>query len=171
MWETLLQDFKQPEYIHVLINPLPVYGLAMGIVALGLALVLRGRRAAIVALALLFISGLSAWPVSEYGEQGFDRVQSMADSDGQAWLDEHLARADRVIWIFYVLAGIAALALVAVWKFPRLAFKAELVALIWALVTVGAGGYIAYAGGKVRHREFRNVPPPPHRAKVEEKRS
>jgi len=22
------------------------------------------------------------------------------------------------------------------------------------------GGYIAYAGGKVRHREFRNEPPP-----------
>ena len=28
-------------------------------------------------------------------------------------------------------------------------------------VTLGAGGYIAYAGGKIRHREFRNEPAPP----------
>jgi hypothetical protein len=29
------------------------------------------------------------------------------------------------------------------------------------------GGYIAYAGGKIRHREFRNVPPPPKKAEPE----
>jgi len=32
--------------------------------------------------------------------------------------------------------------------------------ILLGLGTLGAGGYIAYAGGKVRHREFRNVPPP-----------
>jgi hypothetical protein len=31
---------------------------------------------------------------------------------------------------------------------------------VLALVSLGAGGYIAHAGGKIRHREFRNVPPP-----------
>ena len=30
-------------------------------------------------------------------------------------------------------------------------------------VTLGAGGYIAYAGGKIRHREFRTEPAPPKR--------
>jgi hypothetical protein len=32
--------------------------------------------------------------------------------------------------------------------------------LILAIVSLGAGGYIAYAGGKIRHREFRTSPPP-----------
>lgn len=27
-------------------------------------------------------------------------------------------------------------------------------------VSLGVGGYIAYAGGRIRHREFRNEPPP-----------
>ena len=27
-------------------------------------------------------------------------------------------------------------------------------------ISLGAGGYIAYAGGRIRHREFRNEPPP-----------
>ena len=31
MLASLSQDLSQPEYIHVLINPLPVYGLAMGL--------------------------------------------------------------------------------------------------------------------------------------------
>jgi hypothetical protein len=32
--------------------------------------------------------------------------------------------------------------------------------MLFALVSLGAGTYIAHAGGKIRHREFRNVPPP-----------
>ena len=32
MLEGFLKGLDQPEYIHVLINPLPVYGLAMGLV-------------------------------------------------------------------------------------------------------------------------------------------
>jgi hypothetical protein len=35
-------------------------------------------------------------------------------------------------------------------------------------VALGCGGYIAYAGGKVRHREFRNVPPPPKKEETRE---
>ena len=26
---SLLQDFQQPEYMHVLLNPLPIYGLGV----------------------------------------------------------------------------------------------------------------------------------------------
>ena len=33
MIDAILRDLRQPEYIHVLINPLPVYGLAMGLIA------------------------------------------------------------------------------------------------------------------------------------------
>ena len=36
----LLRDLRQPEYIHVLLNPLPVYGLLVGWVGLIIALAL-----------------------------------------------------------------------------------------------------------------------------------
>ena len=39
--------------------------------------------------------------------------------------------------------------------------------IVLGVVTLGIGGYIAYAGGKIRHREFRNVPPPPRRSEEE----
>jgi hypothetical protein len=39
-----------------------------------------------------------------------------------------------------------------------------LIVLLLGAVVLGMGGYIAYAGGKIRHKEFRAGPPP---AKVE----
>lgn len=35
-----------PEYLHVLLNPLPVYGMAMGVLALGAALLARNKNGA-----------------------------------------------------------------------------------------------------------------------------
>jgi hypothetical protein len=45
MIASFLKDISQPEYIHVLINPLPVYGLAMGVIGLIIALTQRSRPA------------------------------------------------------------------------------------------------------------------------------
>src|ERR1041384_2989118 len=101
MLAPLSKDLSQPEYIHVLLNPLPVYGLTMGIFGLIIALFLRSRRAQIATLALILFSGAIAWPVVHYGEEGYDRVLSMSDDSGQAWLKVHEHRADNLAWSFY----------------------------------------------------------------------
>src|SRR5205823_1414875 len=149
-----------PEYLHVLINPLPVYGLAIATLALVLALVLRNQRVTIAALVLVFISALSAWPTYHYGEAGYDRVKAMSDPAGEQWLDEHMARGEKLIWAFYVLAGVAAVGVVAVAKWPQTSFRLSVLTLVLGSATLGIGGYIAYAGGHVRHREFRFEPAP-----------
>jgi hypothetical protein len=160
MIDAILRDLRQPEYIHVLINPLPVYGLAMGVIGLIAAFFLKSRPAQIVGLIVVLISSASAFPVYEFGEQAYDRVLSMADEPGQAWLDEHMDRAEKLIWFFYVLAALSAVALVAPRKWPRSAMPLLVAVILLSAVTLGVGGYIAYAGGKIRHREFRNVLPP-----------
>src|SRR5581483_8885774 len=43
--------------------------------------------------------------------------------------------------------------------------------ILLGAVTLGGGAYIAYAGGRVRHREFRNEPPPPKRPEHEHDKS
>jgi hypothetical protein len=160
MLASLSQDLSQPEYIHVLINPLPVYGLAMGIIGLIIALIQRSRTAQVATLALILISGAIAWPVVHYGEEGYDRVLSLSDDQGQAWLKAHEHRADELAWSFYVLAGIAAVAIFAPMKWPKAAPVLTFVALLCSFAVLGIGGYIAHAGGKIRHREFRNGPAP-----------
>ena len=61
MIDALMRDLRQPEYIHVLLNPLPVYGLLTGWIALLMAILLRSRSAKIAALSIVFISAISAW--------------------------------------------------------------------------------------------------------------
>jgi hypothetical protein len=159
----LMRDLRQPEYIHVLLNPLPVYGLLVGWIGLVIALVLKSRRAQIVTLTLVLLSAVSAWPVSEFGEQGYDRVLSMADEDGQAWLDEHRERAEDLIWLFYALASLCAIAIGAPIKWPKSSMPLAVAVILFGAITFGAGVYISYPGGRIRHREFRNEPAPPKR--------
>jgi hypothetical protein len=163
----LVRDLRQPEYIHVLLNPLPVYGLLVGWVGLVIGLALRSRRAQIATLTLVLLSSISAWPVYEFGEQGYDRVLSMTDEDGEAWLDEHMHRAEDLIWVFYVLAALSAFAIAAPIKWPKSSVPLAVGVILLGAVTLGSGAYIAYAGGRVRHREFRNEPPPPKRSEHE----
>jgi hypothetical protein len=151
---------RQPEYVHVLINPLPIYGLAMGWIGLIIALFLRSRRAQIATLALVLISAASAWPAYEFGEEGYDRVLSMTDNDGHAWLDEHQRRAEQLIYFFYALAGLSAVAIAVPIKWPKTSTSLGLTTILLGVVVLGMSGYIAYAGGKIRHKEFRTEPPP-----------
>lgn len=167
MIDTLLRDLRQPEYIHVLLNPLPVYGLLVGWIGLLIAICLRSRAATIATLAIVLISAVSAWPVYALGEQAYDRVLTMTDDPGHAWLDEHRDRGEDLIYFFHALAVLTAIAIFAPIKWPKSSVPFAFAVLLLGAVVFGMGTYIAYAGGKVRHREFRNEPPPPLRPEHE----
>ncbi len=153
--------------MHVLLNPVPVYGLAIGVVGLLLAVIARNRTGILIALVLVFLSGLSAWPTYHYGEAAYDRVKAMVDTAGDQWLDEHMARGEKLIYAFYVLAGLAVVGLFAPMKWPRGSLPLAIATLVIGCATLGIGFYIAYAGGHVRHKKFRFEPPPPPREEAE----
>src|ERR1700736_3596337 len=108
MIDILLRDLRQPEYVHVLINQLPILGLAMGCLGLIVALLLRSRSAKIATLVIVLISAASAWPTYEFGEDAYDPVLTMVDEPGRAWLEAHKARAEQFIYYFYALAVLSA---------------------------------------------------------------
>jgi hypothetical protein len=157
------EHLSSPEYLHVLPNPLPVYGLAVGVFGMLLALISRTRAARVIALALIFVGAISAWPVYHYGEAAYDRVTAMADTDGGKWLDEHMRRGEQLIYVFYVVAAFSAGAIVTEFKLRRAAVPLGIATVILAGADLGIGGYIAYAGGHIRHKKFRFEPPPPPR--------
>jgi hypothetical protein len=82
------------------------------------------------------------------------------DEPGRAWLEAHEDRTEQLIYFYFALAFISAAAIFAPKKWPRSARPLVFVTMLLAVASLGAGFYIAYAGGKVRHREFRTVPPP-----------
>jgi hypothetical protein len=161
MIDAILRDLRQPEYLHVLLNPLPVYGLAVALLGLIAALYLGTRGGQVTALVLIFACAASAWPVAHYGEAAESSVLAMADDDGQAWLKAHAHRADDLIYVFYALALVSVAAIFVPKKWPGTARPLAVATLLLALASLSAGFYIAYAGGKIRHKEFRSTPPPP----------
>lgn len=161
---TFFQHLSDPEYMHVLLNPLPVYGLAIAVLGLALALIFRSRHALTVSLALVFVSGLSAWPTYSYGEAAYDRIKSMSDPAGEQWLDEHMARAEKLIPAFYILAALGAAGIVLPLKRPHSSVPLAIATLALGGMTLGIGGWISYPGGHVRHKEFRFESPPPAHA-------
>lgn len=155
-----LQHLKQPEYVHVLLNPLPVYATAMGVLALLIGLGARRVPAQAVGVVIILVGCASVWPVVEYGESAEDRVQAMSNKDGRVWLETHASRADTGKYVFFATAVLAVVTLVSQWKFPKAATKLATATLLAAVISVGVGCWISQAGGQVRHSEFRDGPPP-----------
>ena len=154
----LIESLRQPEYVHVLLNPVPIYGLAMGTSALAIAFLMKNRAAQLVALWLVFVSALSAWPVYLSGQRAYHRVYVMTDSEGQVLLDQHRHRGEILIYAFYALAAVALSAVVVPRKAPKTAVPLILIVFALSAGALGVAGWIAYPGGKIRHPEFRAGP-------------
>ncbi|QYM79655.1 hypothetical protein K0B96_03280 [Horticoccus luteus] len=160
LWTEFLRALREPEYVHVLLNPLPVYGLAAGLFALLAAALARSHAAKALALLLIFVAALTVWPAAHFGEAGYDRVTSMSNGVAQKWLNWHMHLADKLVWVDTAAAAVALLALLALWKAPRFQRAALILTALVALGGLGLGGLVGYAGGKIRHSEFRSQPPP-----------
>jgi hypothetical protein len=150
----------RPEYVHVLINHFPLIGLLVGMLSLGCAMALKNRAAIFLGLALVALLSLSACVVSYFGEEGYDRVLSMADENGQAFLRYHQHLADHWVFLFYVCAAVALLGIALGWKWPRWLTPISILTLLLGAGALAAGILIARSGGEIRHREFRSGPPP-----------
>ncbi len=160
-----LHDFLRecgasPAYRHLLINHLPILGLAAGALALFLSFFLRSRAAQLPALAVILVTAASAFPVYQTGEQSYKPIRRIADDAGADWLDAHMDRADAGIRYYYALAGLALVALVVPIKWPRSGPPLAVLTLAGAIGCIGVGGWIAQAGGPIRHVELRPAPSP-----------
>src|SRR6266478_4906428 len=152
---TELDLLKKPEYIHVVLNHLPIYGSILGALALAISLVLRSRAAQITALVITLVAGASAYPVFVTGQRAYKAIRSMADDTGAEVLDEHMDRAEKTIGVFYFLAALAVAGLIVPIKWPKFAVPLAALTLAMTILCSGIAIYIAQAGGQVRHPEFR----------------
>ena len=145
----------KPEYLHVLLNPLPVYGLSLGVVVLVAGLIARSKAAQNIGLVVIILCAASAWPVLVFGQHGYNHLYPQLDTESQQWLDLHMERAERFVYAFYLTAvlGIAAVAMPK--KYQKTNTTFVFLTLIAAIASLGIGGWISRAGGEVSHSEFR----------------
>jgi hypothetical protein len=152
-------SLPSPEYLHVLLNHVPLTGLIVASLGLLLSLVIRSASAQVCALVLVLVCAASAWPVYVTGKGAYRHIRRIADEAGMDYLDEHLDRADHFT-IVYLPAALSALAGLIIPRFRRTArLPLAWATLGCAVAAIAAGLYISEAGGKVRHPEFRTGPP------------
>ena len=116
---------------------------------------MRNRPAQILALGLVCIASVSLWLVNYTGHEAFEQLRTLVDEPGADWMDAHLDRAESAKWAFYALAALAAAAALVPLRWPRAAFPITIAAFVLGVICIGLSGWIAKAGGPIRHSEFR----------------
>src|SRR5580700_8583859 len=125
---------QKPEYIHVVLNHLPIYGTILGALALAVSLVLRSRAAQITALVITLVAATAAYPVLISGQRAYKVIRNSSDDAGQEALDEHMDRAEKTIALFYLLALVSLSGLLVPIKWPRTGAPLAVATLLLALV-------------------------------------
>ena len=150
-----LDLLADPAYRHMLLNHVPVVGLAVALVALAAGLVLRQRVAIFIGLALVMLTSGMAFPIAQFGDAAYPAIYDTLNGHGRAWLDHHAEVAET--WL-PLLLGNAALALLAIGLGTQKKQLLNPAAILVLLMTVGslvAVSSIARSGGQIQHPEFR----------------
>lgn len=102
----------------------------------------------------------AAWPVLWTGQKGYDAIYYSLESTDQAWLNAHMNAAEHWVWGFTFVSTLALLAIICPLKWPRSEWPLAISVLVSGALVFAVAGYISYLGGRVRHVEFRDGPPP-----------
>jgi hypothetical protein len=158
--DLLLELLEDPAYRHVLLNHLPIVGLAIAWLVLAWALIEGRWSSTVFGLSLVAVLSGSAIGVMSAGDAAYPFVFDSLDGPGREWLDYHTYLGDRWGWLIATNGALAILAIVTGFMRERLRRVAGVTVLATTLVGLATAAIIAEAGGKIRHPEFRLSDPP-----------
>ncbi|MBI1374854.1 MAG: hypothetical protein GC159_19220 [Phycisphaera sp.] len=153
------------EHLHVMINHVPILGVAFVCVPLLYSVIRNDKHTLLLSLGVVIALALAASVTMWTGEEAMDRFMSgdltkMMDEPGTQWMHEHAYRAERAAFMTYMLGVLAAGGYVALWKRPK--WQRAIAAAMLVLCVLNALLYVwvADAGGRIRHPEFRDASHP-----------
>ena len=145
-------------HVHLLVNHIPVLGVALGLVVLAAAAARHHTVVAKCALVLFVISALAAIPTYLTGEPAEELVESAA-GDVEAWVEPH---EEAALISLVLVEGLGVLSIIGLWTSrhrPALARGVMASVLVLAAITAGSLTWTANLGGQIRHSEIRGEPP------------
>lgn len=113
MWQELLnlwQSLRDPEYAHLLLESLPLFGIGAGLIFLCGSLFFRETKSRMLALVLTCVSSGSVWPYVSLREKAQARIIAMHDPSYAPLIREQTKRRTSAAWAFYSVALISGLA-------------------------------------------------------------
>lgn len=114
MWReltTLWQSVRDPEYAHLLLEPLPLYGLAFGLTLLVVAFVVNERKCRVLSLGLIFLCCASVWPYLDFRLKATPRILATRAVEYGPVIEEQTQLRQDTAWAYYLMAGVSLMAL------------------------------------------------------------
>lgn len=115
MWReaiNLWQTVRDPEYAHLLLESLPLFGIAAGLIFLCGSLIFREGKSRLLALLIICASSGSVWPYITLREKAEARIVAMHDPSYAPLIREQTARRKSTAWAFYSICALSGLAFI-----------------------------------------------------------
>lgn len=139
------------EYLHTFLSALPIFGLAVGVIWLFLAIHFRARAARIAALVLLMVSSALVWPVCYY--IGGHEVQLIWNHEANTWLNEEIRPKEEFAYLFFVVAALSVLTIIAEVRTLSAAVALAAATLLPGIAAVGLGAYMVFTNCSIIERD------------------
>ena len=149
------EQLGDPAYRHVLLNHLPLTGLGVAWLVLLAGLAMRQTPTILIALGAITLTSAASFFVGQAGDDAYPAVFDALDGHGREWLDYHTYLADKWLPIVYANACVSILAICVVRKKAEWTLAAAGLVATSTLAALGTAVWIAEAGGKIQHPEFR----------------
>jgi hypothetical protein len=114
MWQeltTLWQNIRDPEYLHLLLEPLPLYGLGLGLVFVIVSLVFGEIKSRMLALAVICVSCASVWPYIDLRDKATPRILATRSPEFAPLIQQQTQRRKDWSWPYYTMTLFSGIAL------------------------------------------------------------
>jgi uncharacterized membrane protein len=140
--------------IHLLLNHIPVFGTAFGILILVASMALKNESWRSAAMIVLLASALGTVPAYLTGEPAEEVVEEMQGIDKEA-IEEH---EDGAMFVLIGVELLGALALFGLWQSRgggKVSSGVANSALVLGLIVMAIVARTAHQGGEIHHPEIR----------------
>lgn len=114
MWQeltTLWLNIRDPEYLHLLLEPLPLFGLGLGLTFVIVSFVFSEVRSRMLALAVICLSCASVWPYVDLRDKATPRILATRAPEFSQLIQEQTQRRKDWSWPYYLMAVLSLAAL------------------------------------------------------------
>lgn len=115
MWReltTLWQSICDPEYLHLLLESLPLYGLGLGLVFVIISLVFGEIKSRMLALAVICVSCASVWPYIDLRDKATPRILATRSPEFAPLIQQQTQHRKDWSWPYYAMTLFSLIALV-----------------------------------------------------------
>ena len=115
MWReltTLWQSICDPEYLHLLLEPLPLYGLGIGLTFLIVSFLFGEAKCRLLALAIICVSCASVWPYLDLRDKATPRILATRSPEFAPLIVEQTQRRKDWSWPYNAMTLFSTIALV-----------------------------------------------------------